>query len=811
MDTPADQPGTPEHRPPTAGDEGPATALRQHVLALQRTNRALRLLSSINQALMHVDSEAELIRQACEIAIDIGGYRFAWVGFAEHDDTKTVRHVCHAGEEQGDLHKLRFSWADDEANCDPTAMAVRSGQPVLQPDIAGLSSCAPWREAALACGYQSMIALPLQVDGQVIGALTLYGGVPYTFSPEELQLLTELAGDLSFGISALRLRARHRRAEEALRASEERYAKAFYTSPDAININRLSDGVYLDINQGFTDLTGFTREDVIGQASLAEGGIDIWVNPEDRQCLMTALREHGEMVGLEAEFRRKNGATGTGLMSARLIELNGEPCILSITRDITERKQVAVALRKSEALLRAVVDNAPFEFWARDTEGRCIMENKALVEHWGEMLGQRPEDADVPAEVLTVWLANNRRAFAGEVVKGEVEYNVNGERRTFENIVAPIYENQHLLGVMGFNIDITERKQAEEALRLTQFAVDRAGDMIFWLDFEGRLLYVNEASCRRMGYSREELLHMTVFDIDPIFPREGWAQHSERLRQQQSFRIETQHRTKMGELFPVEVSINYIEYNGKEYNFAFVRDVTERKRAEESLKEADRAKDQFLMMLSHELKTPLTSIIGWAQLAQSAPDVVPEALETILRNAHKQKILLERLLVLSRILTGKLVLASRPVDLWQLAAQAEHRLQQVAEEHQITFLREPVTEALRLEADGKLLEQAICEVLDNAVNFTPAGGRITIEGCREDETIVLEIRDSGRGIAAEQLSTLLTPFTQIHRKEEVGGLGIGLAVVRGIVEAHGGQVTISSAGPGQGTTVMFRLPRAIRE
>jgi signal transduction histidine kinase len=227
-----------------------------------------------------------------------------------------------------------------------------------------------------------------------------------------------------------------------------------------------------------------------------------------------------------------------------------------------------------------------------------------------------------------------------------------------------------------------------------------------------------------------------------------------------------------------------------------------------ALKEADRAKNQFLMVLSHEVKTPLTSIIGWAQLAQGAPDVVPEALVTILHNAQDQKILLERLLILSRILTGKLLLSKQPTDLWQVALRAEQRLHHAAEERKITMKLEAAAGKFDMDADAKLLEQAVYEIIDNAINFTPTDGIITIQGHLEDTAYIFVVQDTGQGIAPEQLSTLLKPFSQILRQEEIGGLGIGLALVRGIIEAHGGRVTISSTGPRQGTTVTLRLPRA---
>lgn len=156
------------------------------------------------------------------------------------------------------------------------------------------------------------------------------------------------------------------RSAEALRVSEEKFSTAFMTSPDSVNINRLADGVYIDINQGFTRLMGYTREDVIGKSSLE---LSIWVDPNDRARLVKGLQEKGFVENLEARFRRKNGEIGVGLMSAKVIVINGEPCILSITRDITDRIQSELELRRAHALLEQAYE-ATLLGWARALELR---------------------------------------------------------------------------------------------------------------------------------------------------------------------------------------------------------------------------------------------------------------------------------------------------------------------------------------------------------------------------------------------------------------------------------------------------------
>lgn len=132
--------------------------------------------------------------------------------------------------------------------------------------------------------------------------------------------------------------------------------------------------------------------------------------------------------------------------------------------------------------------------------------------------------------------------------------------------------------------EIRQRREAESTLLITQFAVDHASDCLFWIRADASFANVNDSTCRILGYSREELLGMTVFDVDPAFPREAWAAHWQEIKARKSFTIESRHRTKSGELFPVEVTLNYVEYEGAEYNFAFARDISERKWAEESLR-----------------------------------------------------------------------------------------------------------------------------------------------------------------------------------------------------------------------------------
>jgi len=223
------------------------------------------------------------------------------------------------------------------------------------------------------------------------------------------------------------------------------------------------------------------------------------------------------------------------------------------------------------------------------------------------------------------------------------------------------------------------------------------------------------------------------------------------------------------------------------------------------VKEADRAKNQFINVISHEMRTPLTAILGWAQVAESDPALCADALHAIHQSAQAQHAMLERLILLSRILTGKLTLQRQPADLWELADQVVTASQRCAQERRIMLRCHPPTEPLPVSVDAKLMRQALQEMLDNALKYTAAGGQITVSVMRLEGQAVVAVHDTGQGIALEDLPKLWKPFQQVIREERLGGLGIGLVNLRSIVETHGGQVFIVSPGVGKGSTFSISI------
>jgi len=230
------------------------TARKQAEEALRKVHRALKALSECNEVLMRVSEESDLLCSICRIVVETGGYRFAWVGFAEQDKAKTVCPVAQAGHEEWYLSAVKITWADNKFGLGPTGTAIRTGKPSIIRNIQTDPRYAPWRAEALKRGYASSIALPLIINTQPLGALNIYAAEPDAFDMEEVKLLTNLANDLSYGIATLRARAERSRAEEALRKSEEMLLQAQKME----SIGRLAGGIAHDLNNFLTAIRGYT-------------------------------------------------------------------------------------------------------------------------------------------------------------------------------------------------------------------------------------------------------------------------------------------------------------------------------------------------------------------------------------------------------------------------------------------------------------------------------------------------------------------------------------------------------------------------
>ena len=337
------------------------TALKRADYELRRTNRALITISQCNEALVRLTDEAELQKEMCRIVVETGGYRLAMIGYAEYDEGKTVRVMAHRGYEHGFIDSAHLTWADTPMSHGPIGKAIRDREICVFRNIDSDQYPAVWREAAINRGYRSAAGLPLFWEAEVLGALALYAVEPDAFDKREMELLAELAKDLSFGIGAIRNRRMKEEAEEGLRRSEQRYRHLVDSTTNYIYSVELENGkpVSTSHSPGCVATTGYTAEDYQADPYL-------WysmIHEQDRHIVMEVINEllaGREPTALEHRIVHKSGAIRwvsdmlvPKYEGGRLIAYDG------LVVDITERKrlqELEIARLSAESANRAKSD-----------------------------------------------------------------------------------------------------------------------------------------------------------------------------------------------------------------------------------------------------------------------------------------------------------------------------------------------------------------------------------------------------------------------------------------------------------------------
>jgi two-component system cell cycle sensor histidine kinase/response regulator CckA len=383
------------------------------------------------------------------------------------------------------------------------------------------------------------------------------------------------------------------------------------------------------------------------------------------------------------------------------------------------------------------------------------------------------------------------------------------------------------LRLMGVNYDITERKRAEDRLRLSEFSIDRAGEAIYWIDPFARILDVNDAACAMLGYVKEELCAMTVHDIAPDLQADVWPAHWMEVKRRGAFVFEGLHRAKDGRIIPIEMSVNYLCYDGQEYNCAFVRNITERKRTEAALRRAQAQLIQAQKMeaigrlaggIAHDFNNLLTVINGHSDVLLAdltVPDRVRKSIEQVQDAGRRAAGLTRQLLVFSRQQVVQLQL----VDLNQIVTAMQKLLARLIGAD--IRIRLDLDNSLdRIMADPSQVEQIVMNLTVNARDSMPRGGDLVLETRNveldaaffEQQGMVstpgpycmLSMRDTGMGMDEQTAGRVFEPF--FTTKDPGKGTGLGLATVYGIVRQSQGVITLSTQ-LGQGATFRIYFPR----
>jgi PAS domain S-box-containing protein len=610
---------------------------------------------------------------------------------------------------------------------------------------------------------------------------------------------------------------------------------AIIESADDAIITKTLEGIITSWNKGAERIFGYTAEEVIGKPVTVLIPAD---HQDEEPTILARLRAGERIEHYETVRVRKDGSlVDISLTVSPIRGPSGQIIGASkIARDISERKRAEEALRSREEELTDFLENSAVGLHWVGPDGTILWANKAELELLGytreEYIGHHIAEFHADSEVIEDIL--------GRLKRDETLHSYEARLRRKDGSLRHVLISSNVRRRNGefyhtrcFTRDITERRLAEQALRQSEerFAkAFQASPLALTITSlkTSRLLEVNETFCRMSGYTREEAVGHTTPELGL------WVRDSDRKEEValvsergQVRDREYRFRLKDGTERIGLLSAERIEIGGEPCALTVIQDITEQKRAEAErdqtlerekalrakAEEASRLKDEFLATVSHELRTPLTSILGWAHMLRTGQFSVADsakALETIERNARAQSQLIDDLLDVSRIVTGKLRLDVRAVDPNSFIEAAIEAVRPAAEAKAIRVQKIMDTGVVSVSGDPVRLQQVVWNLLSNAIKFTPKGGRVQIRLERVNSQVEIAVSDTGAGITPEFLPHVFDRFRQADgtTTRRQGGMGLGLAIVRHLVELHGGTVRAESPGEGRGSTFTVMLPVA---
>jgi PAS domain S-box-containing protein len=664
--------------------------------------------------------------------------------------------------------------------------------------------------------------------------------------PDKLNILL---GEPEAVLSALE------RSEQKFRRILANMAEVFWTS------NREGRTTY--VSPKVETVLGYTKQEICTSGNALRMGL---VHPDDFGRIKQSYRELFDSqrpFNEEYRVRRKDGAwiwihdrASTTYFEKRNWYADG--CF----SDISRRKQEDAELRWKTAFLEAQTNATIDGVLVVGGDGRVLLRNRRFVEMFNfpaEILNQ-PDDRAMLQYAVTVLMPDPESFLAKvewlnrhpeETSREEIELK-NG--MVIDRYSAPVFskEGDEYYGRMWVFRDITERKRAERELELTRFSLENASDAIEWLDPNGRFIFVNKATCRDLGYSRDEFRTLSISDINPPYKEEAWAEFWNEVKSKGSTTLETQHKSKDGRLFPVEVTANYVVFGGQELCFAFARDITERRELEKQLRQAHKLEGigQLAAGIAHEINTPTQFIAdnltflrdSWrsAQTLTEAyrsgvqkaagsipPDIIagldaaeakcdsafifdeaPRAIEQSLDGAGRVAKIVRAMKEFSHPDSAEKTLTDLNKAIESTITVARHEWKYVAEV--VTKFEENLPPVLCYPGD---INQVVLNLLVNSAHAiqdkakkggNDEKGRIAIRTRLQGEFVEISVTDTGTGIPEEIRGKIFDPF---FTTKEVGrGTGQGLSLAHTMIaKKHNGKIWFETQA-GQGSTFFIHLP-----
>ncbi len=574
--------------------------ISERKLAENKINKLYRLyatLSQINQAVVRIKDRDELFKTICRVCIEFGKFQMVWIGLID-SKTGTIQPIEHCGHEEGYLEKINLNAHDEPSSGHPSIRAINKGDYVIIENIEKELNRS-WREETLKRNYHSFAAIPLKLKGEVIALLNIYSSEADFFTDEEVDLIKEMALDISFALDSLELQKEREEFEKALLESERNYRELVDPSMVAIYKTTLN-GDIIFANESMARMFHYNDIEDLKRVNIK----NFYKKPEDRDIFLSELQKNGVVTDYEVETVGKDGQVINVLLSASLTN----DVLTGMFMDITARKNAENALKRNEANYRFLTEQMNDIVWTQDLDLFTTYVSPSIE----KVLGFTPEERKKQAvyEQLTpesmmfvkellekqLELEKTGESDPNRTIKIELEYyHKDGSTRWLENVMSAIRnEKGELVGLHGVSRDITHRKDSEEALRQSEerfrALIFNSTDLIRILDKDGLIIFDSPSSQRILGYPKGFFLGKSPLDFIHPDDVSRVKNDLEEVYEDRNPGIPTEFRILKadGEYISVEtVSQNLIDVPGVEGIVVTTHPIQVRKEMEEALRESE--------------------------------------------------------------------------------------------------------------------------------------------------------------------------------------------------------------------------------
>ncbi|MBS0017679.1 MAG: PAS domain S-box protein [Arthrospira sp. SH-MAG29] len=632
--------------------------------------------------------------------------------------------------------------------------------------------------------------------------------------------LYDESGKLNMLLSWVQDISDRHQTELALAASEKRFQEIASTISQFFFVKLADSGQYIYVSPAYEKIWGRTCESLYKNP-------DSWldaIHPEDREWVINSLKKQHNNNLIKREYRimRDDGVIRWIYAEVNIIyNPDGSPLrYVGFAEDISDRKQAELALAESEELLRLAVNHAPDVFVIYDSDRRLKFVNQRALERtgWSEetFIGRRDEEL-FPPEVTSHYLPLLEKTIQTLTIQmGEATITLpNQTPKTVIIKYLPLLDKQGKLSqILGLTFDITHYKQAEQKLRDSEerfrTAFEDAAIGMGLLSPQGNWLKVNRSMCEMLGYQEAELLQLKCKDVThpEDYQRELKSINQLVDGQVKYYYLEKRYLHKQGYVIWVLLSMSLVRnIDGLPlYFIAQAQNISERRAVEQM-------KNEFISVVSHELRTPLTAIQGSLGLLSSGlydhkPQEFHKFIEIALLETERLVRLVNDILDIERLNSGEVQFQMEACSAQELMMQVINSLQAIAHQDSITLEILPTSAQLWAARDAIL--QTLTNLVGNAIKFSPPHTAVNLSAYPQDDMVLFQVRDQGRGIPPEKLETIFSRFQQVDASDsrQKGGTGLGLSICQSIIEQHGGKIWVESQ-LAKGSTFYFTIPRVI--